>query len=77
MNGAAARAARPSGSRPPRRAIVGSSAVTRAIAHADADGRDQVEGEIPPDLALGRRRSEAMAGAPGTSKQARLACEVS
>ena len=24
-------------------------------AHADADGRDQVEGEIPPDLALGRR----------------------
>src|SRR5688572_5298473 len=41
-NGAAASAERPSGSRPPRRAIVGSSAVTRAIETPTQIGRAHV-----------------------------------
>ena len=69
MNGAAARAARPIGSRPPRRAIVGRSVVTSATRHPDADGRDQVEREIAPDRALGRRRAKRWPEHRRTSKQ--------
>ena len=71
MNGAAARAASPIGSRPPRRAIVGSRVVTSARRHPGPDRRDRVEGEVAPDRALLARRREgrATAGTRRTSKQ--------
>ena len=58
MNGAAARAARPIGSRPPRRATVGRRAVTIAIVTPMPTAATQVEGEIAPDSALLRRWME-------------------
>ena len=70
MNGAAARAASPIGSRPPRRAIVGSSVVTRAAVTPTPTAASEVEGEIPPDGALLATTSkDEPAGSPGTSKQ--------
>ena len=51
MKGAAASAARPSGSRPPRRAIVGRRAVMSAAVTPDADRRGEVEREIAPERA--------------------------
>ena len=55
MNGAAASAARPSGSRPPRRATVGQERRDQGHAHPDADGSHQVEREIAPERAPIRR----------------------
>ena len=70
MNGAAARAARPIGSRPPRRAIVGSRVVTSAAVTPTPIDRDSVEGEVAPDRALMRassRRAPAGSRVPRSS----------
>ena len=76
MNGAAARAASPMGSRPPRRAMVGSSDTTKAKTHARADRADHVEGEVSPGLAPTGGWTER---GPGhhVPRIARVACEVS
>ena len=77
MNGAAARAAKPIGSRPPRRAIVGSRVVTRAAVTPTPIDATSVEGKVASDRALLARRRKESRPDHEYLEAARPACEVS
>src|SRR6186997_3053734 len=77
MNGAAASAARPSGSRPPRRAIVGNSAVISAIVTPTPVAATRSRARLRPSA---RRLGDGLNDRdPNTTylEAALLACEVS